>query len=80
MLTVAVFYLGFKCQLFVMDLSYYKLYRFTMLEQFDLPRDLYDIRALIPCFCRMDALEVCVIYAFFSFLFITELYLFFREL
>lgn len=68
MLTFTVFDLGFKCQLFVMDLLYYKLYRLTMLEQFYLPRDLYDIHALIPCLRRMDALEVCVIYV--SFLFI----------
>lgn len=45
-----------------------------MLEQVYLPRDLYDIHTLIPCFRRMDALEVCVIYDFLSFLFITKLY------
>ncbi|CAO0791941.1 unnamed protein product [Mucor circinelloides] len=70
---------GFKCQLFVMDLLYYKLYRLTMLEQFYLPRDLYDIHALIPCLRRMDALEVCVIYAFFYFYSLLN-FILFREL
>lgn len=62
---------GFKCQLFVMDLTHYKLYRFIMLEQFYLPRDIYDFHSLVSCFRRMDGLEVCVIYAFVSFLCVT---------
>ncbi|CAO3612729.1 unnamed protein product [Mucor hiemalis] len=48
---------GFRCQLFVMDLSYYKVYRFFMIDQFYLPRDLFDLHTLAPCFRRLDFLE-----------------------
>ncbi|KAI9248922.1 hypothetical protein BY458DRAFT_560071 [Sporodiniella umbellata] len=52
---------GFKCQLFVMDLSYYKVYRFFMIDQFYLPRDLSDLHTLVPCFRRLDFLEETMI-------------------
>ncbi|CEP16558.1 hypothetical protein [Parasitella parasitica] len=49
---------GFKCQLFVLDHCFYKVYRFFMIDQFYLPRDLFDLHALVPCFRRLDSLEV----------------------
>lgn len=52
---------GFRCQLFVMDLCYYKLYRFYMIDQFYLPRDLFDLHTLVSCFKRLDFLEETMI-------------------
>lgn len=34
---------GHKCQIYVMDLCYYKLYRLRMFYQFYTPRDVYDL-------------------------------------
>ncbi|CAO3639621.1 unnamed protein product [Mucor hiemalis] len=48
---------GFKCQLFVMDLSFHKVYRLYMIKQFYFPHNLYDLHALVPCFRSLDSLE-----------------------
>jgi hypothetical protein len=50
--------IGYKCQLFVMDLRYYKLYRLRMINQFYIPRDIYDFGLVDSCLKRLDNLKV----------------------